>query len=77
MKTQAKSVTDQKGLDLYIEEYFQYLSSLEQIVDPVLNRVHQKSGLVWRGRKEVAGLLEEKDILIKSETCNYFDGDLD
>ena len=68
-----------------MERYFQNLKLLEQTINPIMEEVHKKAGLLWRGREEAAGLIKERPMtpmgdsssLQRSETCTFLDGDLD
>jgi hypothetical protein len=68
-----------------MERYFQNLALLEQTINPIMDAVHKKAGLSWRGREEASGLIKERPSSAmgdsgsfqRSDTCTYLDGDLD
>jgi hypothetical protein len=47
-------------MEPYIKSYYEELAKLEAIVNPIMEKVHKKAGLIWRGRKETAALINEE-----------------
>jgi len=60
LKAQAKSIKDHAQLSSMMKDYFTELRGLEQVIEPIMERVHKEAGLVWKGRKETAGLIQDK-----------------
>ena len=64
-------------MEPYIKSYYEELAKLEAIVNPIMEKVHKKAGLIWRGRKETAALINEEQTKLRTTHSQFFEGDLD
>jgi hypothetical protein len=53
-------------LEPYIKSYYAELTKLENIVNPIMERAHKAAGLIWKGRKETASLIDEKETMMRT-----------
>ena len=77
LKSQARNISDPFQMEPYIQSYYAELNKLEAIVNPIMEKVHKAAGLIWKGRKETASLIDEQQTKMQVTHSQFFDGDLD
>ena len=61
LKRIAHTIKDPFQMEPYIKSYFEELAKLEAIVNPLMEKAHKQAGLIWKGRKETAALINEEE----------------
>jgi hypothetical protein len=60
LKANAYTIKDPFQMQPYIKSYYEELSKLEAIVNPLMEKAHKQAGLIWRGRQETTALINEE-----------------
>jgi hypothetical protein len=42
-----------------------------------MDKAHKEAGLIWKGRKETAAIIDEEETKMRTTHSQFFDGDLD
>ena len=77
LKQEARKIKNILMMEPYIMSYYDELDTLEKAINPIMTKVHREAGLIWRGKKETASLIDKEETLMRTSHSQFFDGDLD
>jgi hypothetical protein len=64
-------------MEPYIKCYYEELNKLEKVINPIMTKAHKEAGLIWKGKKETASLIDKEETLMRTTHSQFFNGDLD